>query len=217
MNLIIPFSKDIDFKTNISEISSISLEHNYTVNDGELLGNFEVSGEYKTHEVSVNKEPFNYVLPFSVDIASNINLDTIDFAIVDFTYEIIDSNTLRVNIEYSVQAEENNNLERVEIKDAEELERLIEIEEENEKKNEEQVKIEEEDEKLESVTKEELINSINKDEESFVTYNIHIIKENEDIDSLCTKYKTNKEILELYNDITNIKIGDKIIIPEIDE
>ena len=216
MNLIIPFSKDIDFKTNISEISSISLEHNYTVNDGELLGNFEVSGEYKTHEVSVNKEPFNYVLPFSVDIASNINLDTIDFAIVDFTYEIIDNNTLRVNIEYSVQAEENNNLERVEIKDAEELERLIEIEEENEKKNEEQVKIEE-DEKLESVTKEELINSINKDEESFVTYNIHIIKENEDIDSLCAKYKTNKDILELYNDITNIKIGDKIIIPEIDE
>ena len=216
MNLIIPFSKDIDFKTNISEISSISLEHNYTVNDGELLGNFEVSGEYKTHEVSVNKEPFNYVLPFSVDIASNINIDTIDFAVVDFTYEIIDNNTLRVNIEYSVQAEEDNNIERVEIKDAEELERLIEIEEENEKKNEEQVKIEE-NEKLDSVTKEELINSINKDEESFVTYNIHIIKENEDIDSLCTKYKTNKDILELYNDITNIKIGDKIIIPEIDE
>ena len=56
MNLIIPFTKDIKFNTNISEILSISLEHDYTINDGELLGNFTVSGEYKTHEVSVNRE-----------------------------------------------------------------------------------------------------------------------------------------------------------------
>ena len=33
MNCIIPFTKDIKFKTNICEILSISLEHEYTVND----------------------------------------------------------------------------------------------------------------------------------------------------------------------------------------
>ena len=40
MNCIIPFTKDIKFKTSISEILSISLEHDYTLNDNDLLGNF---------------------------------------------------------------------------------------------------------------------------------------------------------------------------------
>ena len=33
MNLIIPFTKDIKFTSNISEITSISLEHEFTVNN----------------------------------------------------------------------------------------------------------------------------------------------------------------------------------------
>ena len=47
MNLTIPFTKDIKFSSNISEILSISLEHEYTVNELGVLGNFIVSGEYK--------------------------------------------------------------------------------------------------------------------------------------------------------------------------
>ena len=40
MNCIIPFTKDIKFKTNIAEILSISLEHDFTANPEEVLGNF---------------------------------------------------------------------------------------------------------------------------------------------------------------------------------
>ncbi len=58
MNLIIPFTKDIKFTSNISEITIISLKHEFTVNNDEILGNFIVSGDYKTHELSVNKEHF---------------------------------------------------------------------------------------------------------------------------------------------------------------
>ena len=104
MNCIIPFTKDIKFNTNISEIVSISLEHEYTANPGEILGNFIVSGEYKTHEVSVNKEHFEHVLPFSVNLTTRIDTDSVDFAIEDFTYEIVDNDTLKVNIEYSINA-----------------------------------------------------------------------------------------------------------------
>src|SRR5699024_5739206 len=101
MNLIIPFTKDIKFNSNISEIVSISLEHDYTVNDGEILGNFIVSGDYKSHEVSVNKEHFEYVLPFSVELTTRIDRDSVDFSIEDFTYEIKNNDTLEVRIEYS--------------------------------------------------------------------------------------------------------------------
>ena len=104
MNCIIPFTKDIKFNTSISEILSISLEHEYTVNDEEILGNFIVTGEYKTHEVSINKEKFEYVLPFSVNITKKIDADSVDFAIEDFTYEIVGKDTLKVNIEYSIKA-----------------------------------------------------------------------------------------------------------------
>ena len=103
MNCIIPYTKDIKFNTNICEILSISLENEYTVNDNEILGNFIVSGDYKSHEVSVNKEHFEHVLPFSVNLTTRIDADSVDFAIEDFTYEIIDKNILKVNIEYSIK------------------------------------------------------------------------------------------------------------------
>ena len=55
------------------------------------------------------------------------------------------------------------------------------------------------------------------DDDSYVTYHIHIVKDNETIESICTKYKTNENILKDYNDISTLSIGDKLIIPDIDE
>ena len=64
MKSVIPFKKVIEFKTKIAEITSISLEHEYVKKEGELSGDFIVEGDYKVHEVSVNKEKFKYRLPF---------------------------------------------------------------------------------------------------------------------------------------------------------
>ena len=47
MKKIIPFKKDIIFKTNISEITSISLEHNLKSSTDSVNGDLIVSGEYK--------------------------------------------------------------------------------------------------------------------------------------------------------------------------
>lgn len=216
MNLIIPFTKDINFTSSISEITSISLEHEYTVNNDEILGNFILNGDYKTHELSVNKEHFEHVLPFRVDISSRIDRESVDLAIQDFTYEIKDSDTLKVNIEYSVNAvelkeeenKENNQKELFErVEDDDTLEDMLDNLDEPSDENR---NVTEDDKKT-------ILESINEQDESFVTYHIHIMQENDTIDTICTKYNTTSNILNEYNDLSTVAIGDKLIIPDLNE
>lgn len=245
MNCIIPFTKDIKFNTNIAKILSISLEHEYTANTKEILGNFIVSGDYKTHEVSINKEHFEHVLPFSVNTTAKIDTDSVDFAIENFTYEVVDKNILRVNIEYSINALEvplkEEILETVEPPSLDslldEIDRINEIdnvetleESENlkeEPKEEKEVKEEnvpdkndsnKEDNKEERNidSEKEILNNVT-DEDTYVTYNIHIVKEVDTIESICIKYNINQSMLEEYNDLSNLVLGQKLIIPEFDE
>lgn len=215
MNLIIPFTKDIKFTSNISEITSISLEHEFTVNNDEILGNFIISGDYKTHELSVNKEHFEHVLPFRVDISSRIDRETVDLAIQDFTYEIKDNDTLKIDIEYTINALELKEEEPKEelferVEDTESLEDILdEISDEN-IDTQETRNVSEEDKKT-------ILESINEQDESFVTYHIHIMQENDTIDTICTKYNTTSNVLNEYNDLSTVAIGDKLIIPDLNE
>lgn len=212
MNLVIPFTKDIKFKTNIGEILSVSLEHDYSTNDSEVLGNFTISGEYKIHEVSVNKEKFSYVLPFSVSLPSKINPDSVIFEIEDFTYEVKDQETLQVNIEYSIKADEEENIELLKPEEDISLDKILD---EIDDTREEELKPE-----IERINQDEeqtILNNIKMDEEKYVTYKVHILKETDTIESICTNYKINQSTLEKYNDLKNITNEDKIIIPLIDE
>ena len=58
-----------------------------------------------------------------------------------------------------------------------------------------------------------LFENINESEETYSTYSVYILREEETINSLIDKYKTTKEELESYNDLSNLSIGSKIIIP----
>ena len=245
MNCIIPFTKDIKFNTNICEILSISLENEYTVNDNEILGNFIVSGDYKSHEVSVNKEHFEHVLPFSVNLTTRIDADSIDFAIEDFTYEIIDKNILKVNIEYSINAlelkEEEKIFEPVEERDtldtildsiSEELEEP-KLEEERKEDDdqmdtlvEEKKTLEEEkketyeetrDDKISPEEENAILESVNPSEDTFVTYHIHVMSATDTIETICAKYNTTQNLLGEYNDLSTFSIVDKLIIPDSNE
>lgn len=196
MNCKIPFTKDIDFEKKVSEITSISLEHEIKVEDGLLKGNFIVSGDFKSHEVSVNKEAFSYILPFEIDLADNINPDTIEFMIEDFTYEIVDNSILRVNIDFNVIGSVNEIKEEVPLfQDASAM--FLEKEEENRNQLEEPV-----------LEKEEKI------DEEYATYHIHVILDNENLDTICDMYHVSPSTLEAYNDLTNLSPKDKIIIPQ---
>lgn len=216
MNCIIPFTKDVKFKSNIAEILSVSLEHDYTANETEVLGNFTISGEYKVHEVSVNKEHFEYVLPFSVNMTNKIDTNSVNFEVQDFTYEVIDNDTLRVNIEYSINADELKEEEPL-FKQVEEptLDNLLdEIDREVEEEPKEEIN---EERDISEEAKDTILNNINDSDDVYVTYHIHEMKETDTVESICLKYNTSDSILGEYNDLSTLTLGDKIIIPEINE
>lgn len=238
MNCIIPYTKEIPFSTKIREITSISLEHEMNINNGEILGNFIVSGEYKAHELSINKESFEHVLPFSIDLNERVIEDTVEFNITDFSYEILNDNVLKVMIEFTVQGEENEEIEEeifvepeeevfeeIEIITPREVieETIVENDELREEKIEEVVPeiVEEEPVIKEDIERDVVDNpmvneTISKAVDTYKTYHIHIVKEGDTLDMICEKYKSSKDILTEYNDLSEIIPGDKLIIPEDD-
>ena len=52
-------------------------------------------------------------------------------------------------------------------------------------------------------------------EEEYATYKVCIIREGDSIDNIMMRYSINREQMELYNDLSDIKIGDKLIIPSV--
>ena len=52
MKQIIPFKKELPFKTKVSEITSISLERDIEVTEDKVVsGAFHITGDYKMNEV----------------------------------------------------------------------------------------------------------------------------------------------------------------------
>ena len=49
--------------------------------------------------------------------------------------------------------------------------------------------------------------------ERYAVYKVHIVTENDTTESIITEYGINREDLEAYNDLSDLKIGDKLIIP----
>ena len=224
MNCKIPFTKDIDFEKKVSEITSISLEHETKIEEDTLKGNFIVSGEFKSHEVSVNKEPFSYILPFEIDLAEDIDRDTIEFMIEDFTYEIVDNTILRINIDFNVIAslkeKEEDTIEEELFQDASKafLEEDELLKEDERQELVEESEEEKKDEKAEERESEDtIINSIKSNGKEYATYHIHMVSDGESIETICTMYNSNLNILQDYNDLANITPGDKLIIPENNE
>ncbi len=106
MREIIPFTKEIVFPNNIASITSISLEHEEKIYQGEVSGEFLVYGDYKSHNDTTEKELFKYRLPFSALIPDNIDYDSVKIDISNFTYDQIENDVLSINIEFLVEGSE---------------------------------------------------------------------------------------------------------------
>jgi hypothetical protein len=222
MKQIIPFKKDIPFDTKIGEITSISLEHTLKLErEDYITGEFIVSGEYKVTDISINTESFNYNVPFSINLDSKYNVQNDKVEIDDFYYEIINEDTLRVNIDVLV---DNLAVVKEEIDEIEEPVgvRGDEYQEEDIRDHDtiDLFKMEETppipvagyvdagEEKLKS-----LFDAFDDKDETFTTYHVHIMREEDNIDTIAMKYNTTKEEITLYNKVDELKLGDKIIIP----
>ena len=193
MKKIVPFKKDIIFNTDISEIVSISLEHTLQSDNNLVTGNFVVSGDYRISETSVNTEDFSYDLPFSINVDDKYILDNAIIDIDDFYYEITNNNVLNVNIDVLIDRLEEKELERPVIE--ERIEQLEVIEEPR--------CIEEETNIFDNIDS----------TDTYKSYTVYIVREGDTIESIMTKYSIEKELIIEYNDISELSIGDKIIIP----
>jgi len=233
MKKVIPFSKKITFKTMIFEVTDIEIKHNLKLNDiNELEGNILVDGKYKMTEASIIEEEFHYKLPFVIAIDEKYDTDNIEVSISDFNFEIINEEDLKVNVEITIDNLEEkvrNNIEiPIEIDEIVEKvdydEPLKELEKElkeeiKENKKENKIKEEKAETKEEKEEKEEFKNisnifsNLTSGEETFSTYHVYIIRENDTLDSIMDKYKVNREELANYNDLDDIKLGTKLIIP----
>ena len=247
MKSVIPFTKELDFNAKVQEITSISLEREFSVEDGSVVGNLFVTGDYKSHEISVNVTPFSFKIPFTIEIPDNLDKDSITIEISDFAYDMVDDSKITVHIELElegneiVQEVEEDEFVDVPVEvDSEEILKMMEErkEEEAEKKQvEEDEEIQEEfieedlkenptenDEERDKVQEIEIIKesedvlmqNIDKDSE-YTTYHIHMVKEGETVETICTMYNSNINLLMDYNDLSNLTPGEKILIPSENE
>lgn len=275
MQKIIPFKKETRFKENVSEITSISLEHSlHKEKDNLITGEFLVSGEYKVVDTSSVIDHFSFHLPFDIHLDDKYDISHTEIDIDDFYYEIINNDTLLVNIDVLVDKIEENKVEEEEelvrnvevmpledvfaeaVEEAEKeanpettreeneevAEAFTEVEDREseedrmEEKIEEPIRLDIEEEVKTEVepnrnmeipaTVEENIQSIEMREEissifddmgnkgsTTATYRVYIVREEDTLESIMTKYSINKENLEKYNHLNEIKKGDKLIIP----
>ena len=269
MKKLVPFTKEIEFKTMISKVTSISLEHTLRVEKDNLIsGYFILEGTYKMTQASQIDEEFSYKIPVDIELDEKYDTSNITLDIDDFTYEVIDEEKMRLNITLCIDnIEEKEVVLPVVIEDFDTLEledknsgnreskndgvlddlfldtsKKVPLEFDNKKEI-----VEEESEQnnndntinnAETVeTSNELIyenntsnNDTNKPQmvnnnvssifssfkdniETYKTYSVYIMKEEDTIDVVLQKYGVTREELEEYNDMSDIKTGSKIIVP----
>lgn len=233
MKQIIPFVKDISLAPKIYEVTSIALEHNLKMeNSDSVVGSFTVSGKYRINNISINEEVFEENIPFDITLDSKYDASKVTIDIDDFYYEIINDEFLRVHIDVLVDnlVYEKEKVEKpAEIIKEEREEISTVINERNDdlmndnvnlsdKKEdtlirEEDVKASKKDEERESDITNKIETGLFDKEEKYITYKVHIVRDAETIDEITAKYNVSKEELEKYNDLNNIVLGTKIIIP----
>lgn len=231
--------RDFLFKDSIFEITSISVEHDEDINGSNLEGDFIISGDYRLHEISINKEDFSFKLPFTHEIRSNVNLDTVNLEITDFTYELNNNDELHVHIEYIVSGEQSliefadetdlneflnkTDAEVVDLTEDEprfkevSKEEILNIPAEDSKKEEkEESKKEIKEEKQSEISTNNIIGSINADE-TYVKYHVHTVMQNDTLEGILDKYKITLTDLKKYNTFEALEVNMKLVIPENEE
>lgn len=118
MKKTVSFEKDLNFPTMIGEVSSISLDDDLVFTDSSnVSGKFIVSGKYKMTEASRLEEEFSFDIPIEIALMEKYDLTTTNIQIIDFTYEIVDDDTLRCNVAVLLEGVEEVEVENDDIED----------------------------------------------------------------------------------------------------
>ena len=233
MRKVISFDKKLEFKTMIGEVTSISLDPNLKFSDdNDITGELVISGKYKLTAASRLEEDFLFSLPLEIALSEQLEEETRNVYVDDFIYDVDnDDDSLNCHIDLVVEG-----VEKIEVENEEIINDRVSIEpSENfyedssllsdemvKKINDNQIvamdnvtsKDDIQDDKIvENNSTYSLFSSFSDSDESFSTYSVYIVRENDTLESIMSKYKVHREELEDYNDLNNLMIGTKIIIP----
>lgn len=228
--------------TSIALEHNLKMENNDSV-----VGFFTISGKYKMNEISINEEVFEKKINFDITLDDKYDASKVTIDVDDFYYEIINDEYLRVHIDVkvdnlvyykkdieSITEEEAPSLVEIISDNKEEKENkrneneVLKKDERNIKEdimiddaNNETIKIKEERKDDDKLDISDITNNITSgflgSEEKYSTYKVHIIRESETIKTVMEKYNVSKEELEKYNNLDNVILGTKIIVPVINE
>lgn len=225
MNQKIEFKKDCMLKTYVSSITDISLTHDYKILDDTIEGYFDVTGSYKVTMSSVETESFMFTIPFTIALSSLIDKDTIDLKLSDFNYSV-EKDVLHLKMFLDMDYQEIEIKE--DIKDNEEIDNMIndlidkesttDIKSPSEFHNE--VMLDNVIDSKEEVSTKEKVSEKNFNtifnevkESNFSKYKVYIMRSEDTLESILVKYNVTMNEIKEYNDIDNINIGSKIVIP----
>lgn len=225
MNQKIEFKKDCMLKTYVSSITDISLTHDYKILDDTIEGYFDVTGSYKVTMSSVETESFMFTIPFTIALSSLIDKDTIDLKLSDFNYSV-EKDVLHLKmfldmdyqeIEIKEDTEDNEEIDNM-INDLMDKESTTNIKSPSEFHNEVMldnvIDSKEEVSSKENVSEKNFNTIFNEVKESnFSKYKVYIMRSEDTLESILVKYNVTMDEIKEYNDIDNINIGSKIVIP----
>lgn len=225
MNQKIEFKKDCMLKTYVSSITDISLTHDYKILDDTIEGYFDVTGSYKVTMSSVETESFMFTIPFTIALSSLIDKDTIDLKLSDFNYSV-EKDVLHLKmfldmdyqeIEIKEDTEDNKEIDNM-INDLVDKESTTDIKSPSEFHNE--VMLDNVIDSKEEVSTKEKVSEKNFNtifnevkENNFSKYKVYIMRSEDTLESILVKYNVTMDEIKEYNDIDNINIGSKIVIP----
>ena len=203
MKKIISFEKKLEFPSMVGEITSIALEHTLEFKSPTLIeGAFLITGTYKLTEASCIEDNFNFKVPTEIMLTENIDITTGKITVDDFFYEIENDENLVCHIDVLVEGLEEIFIEEQPLQEIErQVEEIRECDGDENKEIEIPHKEQREDvkEEIEELVLEEqsLFSNLKDDEDTFTTYSIYIIRQDETIQTVLEKYKITKEELEV--------------------
>ena len=193
----LPFVIDIDSKYDLSNLEIIISDFYFEIINEE---NLKINVEIDMDGIEEKKIPENL-----------INNDT----------EVLETELVREDTEaIPVPIETNNTIQKLEVIDEKtkvvDDNPLVKLEKEITEDLKAEVSTNNVPNKQDVMTPtsvSSIFSSIASNEETFSTYYVYFVRENDTLEFILDKYKVTRELLQSYNDISDIKVGTKLIIP----
>lgn len=211
----------------MTEASTLEEEFNYKVPVEIMLTTSLLEDKRK---VDINNFTYGIVNEEALEIKVEILIEGLEK--IDIEEDEEESETIEeVNTkeEEPIEVRESNSKEEIEVLTTEEgsLEDLtsfedndalpslndVTIKEEIPAMAEDDVTVSQEDTTDSNQVMNSIFESFANTDETYATYSVYILREDDNLEDVIAKYKTNREILAEYNDLDNLKVGSKLIIP----